>query len=161
MNGKRGVRRDVQGVLRTWGRLGLRCVHKFKKGSYRRWRARTCAPPWWRAACGAPCRRWTCARSAWYEPFCERLCGCVWGKRRVGLEPGTFPSFNCRSFNFELLSLLRYQTGRLCSGYAGVTDATLCGQRRPITYNPRNGELMRGQQKLSLSCFPRRELEKT
>ena len=28
--------------------------------SRRRSRARSCARPWWPAACGAPCRRWTC-----------------------------------------------------------------------------------------------------
>ena len=28
--------------------------------SRRRWRARTCEPPWWPAACVGPCRRWTC-----------------------------------------------------------------------------------------------------
>ena len=25
--------------------------------------------PWWRAACGAPCRRWTCVPSAWCGPW--------------------------------------------------------------------------------------------
>ena len=25
----------------------------------------TCGRPWWPAACGAPCPRWTCGRSAW------------------------------------------------------------------------------------------------
>ena len=29
----------------------------------------TCAPPWWRAACAAPCRRSTCERSAWCGPL--------------------------------------------------------------------------------------------
>jgi hypothetical protein len=26
-------------------------------------RVPTCGQPWWRAACGAPCLRWTCVRS--------------------------------------------------------------------------------------------------
>ena len=34
------------------------------------WRVRTCGQPSLPAACGAPCRPWTCARSAWYEPSC-------------------------------------------------------------------------------------------
>ena len=29
----------------------------------------SCERPWWRAACGGPCLRWTCGRSAWYGPF--------------------------------------------------------------------------------------------
>ena len=69
-----------------------------KRGSYRRWRARTCAPPWWRAACGAPCRRWTCARSAWYEPFLLRgVGGSGGGKREMACERGRRATLNFKT----------------------------------------------------------------
>ena len=109
-----------------------------KKGSYRRWRARTCAPPWWRAACGAPCRRWTCARSAWYEPFCEWWCGCVGGEAESEAQQVSFSSYTSHSHvTSQLVSnSMPEGSGRLCSSsFAGPTGGHNCG--KPNLYGQR------------------------
>ena len=48
-------------------------------------RGPTCAPPWWRAACGGPCLRWTCGRSASYGPLCKVCCVVTVAEGRKGL----------------------------------------------------------------------------